>query len=153
MALDVSTVQAAIIQVLKDNTTTMAGSLTTASSIVTIMGGDARSSPTTLDRYPAIMVKAVAEDEKFNQIGQRNNMHELQFAIVPLIYESSNAEQSDKDVLVLTKNIKTVLKSNITLSSTALWSLPGTVDYFAAELDGIYCSASIITLRTFHLST
>ena len=155
MALDADTVLNAVIQVLKDNTLTMAASLTTATNVITIKAGDARNAPLTTDAYPAILVQLMRETETFAQLGQRNNRHELEFAIVPLIYEGESAEASDKDVRVFTKNIKAVLKSgnNITLSGTALYSLPENVDYFAADLNGAYCSGAVITLRTHHLST
>lgn len=155
MALDVDTVLNAVIQTLKDNTATMAASLTTATDIKTIKAGDARATPVTSDSYPAVLVQLMRETESFAQLGQRNNFHELEFAIVPLIYEGSSAENSDKDVRTLAKNIKAVLKAgdNIKISNTALYSLPESVDYFAADLDGTYCSAAVITLRTRHLST
>lgn len=152
MALDVTTVQDAIVQVLKDNTLTMAASIT-ASGINTIAGGDARSRPQAIESYPAILVKLLREDEEFGQIGQRNNEHTLEWLIVPLLYESKSTEQSDKDIMTLTKNVKSVLKSNINLSSTALWSLPVSVDYAPVDLDGVYCSAAFITFQSRHLST
>lgn len=153
MALDSRSVLDTLIQLLKDNTATMAGSLTTASSIVTIRPGDARNTPTAIDQYPAILVKLLREEEEFHQIGQRNNTHRLEFALVPLVYVGTSQEASDRDAITLTKNVKGVLKANITLSGTALWSLPMSVDYFPADLDGVYCSASIITFQTNHLST
>lgn len=153
MALDIDTVLNAVIQVLKDNTTTMASSLTTASDIKKIQAGDARSIPIPIDQYPTVMVQLMREEEEFAQIGQRNNLHTLTFSIVPLVYEGSSALNSDKDVRTIAKNIKAVLKSNITLSATAISSLPRTVDYFAAELNGTYCSGAVITLETRHLST
>lgn len=153
MPLDSRTVLDAMIQVLRNNTATMAASLTTATDIKTIKAGDARSLPVGVDEYPALLVKLLREEEEFHQIGQRNNMHQLEFAVVPVLYHGASAETSDRDVITLTKNTKGVLKSNITLSGTALWLMPTTVDYFATELDGVYCSASIITVRTNHLST
>ncbi|MDI6756441.1 MAG: hypothetical protein QME32_00295 [Endomicrobiia bacterium] len=155
MALDVETVLNSVLQTLKDNTITMIASLTTATDILTIKAGDSRSTPVEVGRYPAILVQLMREAESFAQLGQRNNKHELEFAIVPLVYEGDSAETADKDVRTLSKNIKSVLKSgnNITLSGTALWSMPESVDYFAADLNGTYCSGAIITLRTQHLST
>ena len=153
MALDVRSELESVLRVLKNNTTTMAASLTTASSIVTIKAGDARSVPVAVNEYPAILVKLIREDERFEQLGNRNNRHVLEFEIVPLVYESSGPEESDKDILTLTKNIKSVLKSNIRLSGTALFSMPESVDYFATNLDGTYCSASIISFKVDYLST
>lgn len=153
MALDVDSVLNAVIQVLKDNTTTMAASMTSATDIKTIQAGDARSVPVTIDQYPAILVQLMREEESFAQMGQRNNLHILEFSIVPLVYEGGSASDSDKDVRMLVKNMKAVLKDNITLSSTAISSLPRSVDYFAADLDGRYCSGAMLTFETRHYST
>lgn len=155
MALDVETVLNAVLQTLKDNTLTLAGSLTAATDIKTVKAGDSRSTPVEIGEYPAVLVQLMREAESFAQLGQRNNRHELEFAIVPLVYEGDSAATADKDVRTLSKNIKAVLKSgaNITLSGTALYSLPESVDYFAADLNGTYCSGAVITLRTQHLST
>lgn len=153
MPLDVVNIQDTLIAILQNNTATMAASLTTATAISTIRAGDARSAPLSLGEYPAIMVKLVSESEEFSQLGQRNNEHKLEWAIVPLIYESSDSSASDEDIMTMTKNIKGVLKSNISLSNTAIGSMPERVDYFPADLDGIFCSAAIITFISKHMST
>ena len=153
MALDTLSVANSIIDILKANTSTLASSLTSSSEINTINLGDFRSLPITIDAYPAVLVKLVSEDEEFAQIGQRNNKHILQFDLASLVYQSDSAIESDKDCFTLTKNLKSVLKTNITLSNTALLSLPERVEYHPLEIDGVYCSGSLMTFRAEFLST
>lgn len=152
MALDVETCLQAVVQVLRDNTSTIAGSLSMA-EIRTIREGDPRSAPVAVDEYPAILVRLATEDESFAQLGQRNNLHKLEFLIFPMIHNSAGDIESDKDARTMAKNVKSVLKSNIRLSNTALSSLPKRVDYFGADLDGIYLSSSQITFEAEYLST
>jgi len=142
-----------LVGILSANTSTMAASLTSASSIGMVRAGDARSLPIAIDQYPAVIVKLTRESESFEQIGQRNNKHELEFLIAGCVYQSESAEKSDEDSRILARNIKAILKSNITLSGTALVSLPESVDYFPVDLDGVYCSAALITFRATYLST
>ena len=152
MALDTNDAITAILNVLANNTATMILSLT-ATNIVTIKSGDARSIPLDIGKYPAVMVQLTSERERFAQIGQRLNEHTLEFAIVPLVYLSTGATESDNEVRTLTKNIKSVLKSNISLSGTAYSSLPESVDYFVTDLDGTYLSSALITFRAEYRST
>lgn len=153
MALDTLAIGKSIINVLKNNTLTMAASLTSATQINTIKLAKANSRPIDIHGYPAVLVQLVREEESFAQLGQRNNDHKLEWLVVPLLQEGSSAENSMTDIMTLTKNIKAVLKANHKLSSTALYSLPVSVDYVPVELDGVFCSASIITFETNHLST
>lgn len=153
MALDTDDVLNAIINVLKANTSTIVASLTSANSLQFVKAGDVRDVPVTIDQYPCVIVRLASEIEEFSQLGQRNNKHELEFEIANLIYNGDQYNTSETDIRKMTKGVKAVLKNNITLSSTALWSLPERVDYFPAELEGTYLSASLITLRTHHLST
>jgi len=131
----------------------MAASLTTATEINKIDQGDARTLPVDHDSYPAVLVKLMREREEFDQIGQRRNRYELEFSVVPIIHEGSSPQASDRDIMTLTKNTKLVLQSNITLSSTALWTIVDEVNYAPLDINGVYYSASIMTLRTVHLST
>ena len=153
MALDVETVYDSIITILKANTTTIMGSVTSSDELHFVRKGDARNVPQAITDYPGIMVQLLSEKEAFAQLGQRLNDHELTWSIIPLVYNTENETESDKDARTMTKNIKSVLKSNITLSGTAHWSMPSEVDYFAADLNGVFCSASIITFQSKHLST
>lgn len=153
MALDTDDVLNAVVNVLTRNTSTMSGSLTSANEIKFIKAGDARDVPVTVDQYPCVLVKLSREVEEFEQIGRRNNRHELEFEIVSLLYSANDYTIAEKDIRKMTKGLKAVLKDNITLSATALWSLPETVDYFPAQLEGDYLSASLTLFRTRHLST
>lgn len=155
MALDTDDVLNPIINILKANTGTLATSLTTANHINLIKEGDARETPVQLTSYPCILIKLTREEEEFAQLGQRKNKHELVFEIMPFVYSTQNNTTAVKDIRKLTKNIKKVLKDNITLTTTAnvLWSLPETVDYIIGDLDGVFIDGSIISFRTFHLST
>jgi len=153
MPLDVQTMLNSVIQVLRDNTGTFSASLTSSTNIVAINAGDARSAPVTVDQYPHVLVQLLRETEEFDQIGQRNNKVILEYGIVPLIYNATGHRASDADVRTMAKNIKTVLKNNITLSATALSSMPETVDYFVADLDGTYLSAALITFKAEYRSS
>ena len=142
-----------LLGILRTNTATIAASLTSATTINTVKQGDARSLPVTLGGYPAILVKLSRETESFQQIGQRLNRHELEFTIACIVYQGIDPQTSDEDCVTMTKNLKGVLKSNITLSNTAIMSIPETVDYQPLDLDGVYCSASLVSFRAVYLST
>lgn len=162
MALDVETVYRAVVQTLIDATATIAGSLTT-DEVRTIRRGNPMALPIDLTGYPAIAVQLLRESESFAQIGQRNNDHELEFAITPVMNlpmtvdvgqeGETSAEQADREIRTMAKNIKAALKANITLSGTAYWSLPESVDYFPAEIKGTFVPAATILFRTKHRST
>ena len=104
-----------LLGILRANTATIAASLTSATTINTVKQGDARSLPVTLGGYPAILVKLSRETESFQQIGQRLNRHELEFTIACIVYQGIDPQTSDEDCVTMTKNLKGVLKSNITL--------------------------------------
>lgn len=153
MALNVDGILESIITILKANTTTVALSLTSSDQINFIGIGDADNVPVEVTSYPAVLVNLVREIERFEQMGQRNNRHELIFYLWPLIYNTDNREASLKDMRKITQNVKSVLKSNITLSNTVLWSLPEEVDYEAFVKIGTFQTGSRITFRTHSLST
>jgi len=154
MALDVDNVLNSVLNVLKNNTSTIATSLTSSSDIKLIKDGDPLTeAPITLDLYPAILVKLSQEIETFDKIGQRGNKYELVFDIFSMLYSTAGGSTSEKDVRKISQNIKKVLKDNITLSTTAASSMPEQVDYFLAGLEGTFLACSQITLRTFHWST
>lgn len=153
MALDTDLIITKLIDYLTANTTTLSSSLTSSDQIRFIKEGDAETVPTQINMYPGIMVKLSREIEEFDQLGQRNNIHQLEFDIVTLINSSNANPTAVKNSRIFTRNTKAVLKNNITLSNTALWSLPETVDYFPADLNGIHVKASLILFRTHHLST
>lgn len=153
MALDSDNVLNSIVNVLTANTSTIANSLTSSSDIKFISVGDARNVPVTVDQYPGIMIKLAREVEEFAQIGQRLNKHQLEFDIALLAYSAHKYTEAEQDIRKMTRNVKSVLKNEITLSGTALWSLPEIVDYFPADIEGTYLAASLIFFRTHHLST
>lgn len=157
MSLDTSAIMSNLISHLSANTTTLASSLTSSDRIRFIKEGDAETVPTQINMYPGIMIKLARELEEFSQLGQRSNGnskhdYQLEFAIVTLINSSRANPAAVADSRIFTRNTKEVLKNNITLSNTTLWSIPETVDYFPANLAGVHVKASIISLRTFHLS-
>ena len=157
MSLDTGAIMTNLINQLSANTTTLVSSLTSSDRIRFIKEGDAEMVPTQINMYPGIMIKLARESEEFSQLGQRstgNSKHDyqLEFVIVTLISSSRGNPTAVADSRIFTKNTKEVLKNNITLSNTALWSLPETVDYFQMDLTGIHVKASIISFRTHHLS-
>ena len=150
MALDIDNILTSILNVLRANTSTIAASLTSASTIGTIRSSTA---PIAINSYPAIIVKLPDKIEEFSQKGQRKNKHELLFDIIPMISYDIGSSESDKDVRKMVRGTKQVLKDNITLSNTVYSSMPETVEYFPLDLDGIFCSAARLTLKTFVWST
>jgi len=150
MPLDTDNILTSVLNVLRNNTTTIAESLTSASAIGLIRSSDA---PISMDQYPAIIVKLSNKEEEFNVIGQRNNFHELSFDIIPMLNYDIGTSESDQEVRKMSRGIKDVLKANVTLSSTVAWVIPETVEYFPTSYDGIYVSAAKITLKAFQWST
>ena len=156
MALDTDAILIAFIQNLKDNTATLAGGLASASAITKIEEGNpATNMPTSIRDFPLIWVTLSRETEEIDHIGNGSpNKHELEFLVYPLIYYSAGISASNKDIRVLSKNIETVLKANETLSATAEYLLPESIDFFPAELDeNVYLSGAQILVRTHHYST
>jgi len=154
-SLDTDGVLQSVLTTLRDNTATIATSLTTATNINLVKDGDPQVAvPITIDKYPAIIVKLVRELEDFSQVGGSGSKHlyELEFEIYPMIYQDLGVVESDQDIRIMTKNICQILKANITLSGTALGSLPENIDYFPVDLDGIYLSAAQINFRSHHLN-
>lgn len=150
MALDSDNVLNVLVNYLKANTSTMATSLTSSDQIGLVDTGDIDNVPTQIGQYPALIVNLTNEIERFAQLGQRNNHHELVFSIWPLIY-FTDRKQAQKDMRKLVQNVKTVLKNNITLSSTAMSSLPEEVSYL--EPGGTFNAGARILFRTRHIST
>lgn len=153
MALDSDAVLDAVLNVLKNNTATIATSLTSHESVRKVDVGDLSSAPIPNTEYPALLVNLTRETEEFAQSGQRKNKHTLEFSIWPLIYTVEGGRTAAlKDARKMVQNTKTVLKDNITLSGTAAYSLPEEVDYDLGQ-GGTFQAGARILLRTHHWST
>jgi len=148
MALDTDNILTSVLNVLRNNTSTIASSITSV-SIGKIRGGDA---PIAMNQYPAIIVKLANKEEEFDQIGQRNNFHDLSFDIIAMLNYDIGTSESDQEVRKMTRGIKHVLKANNTLSNTVAWIITDVVEYFPHVYDGIFVSAAKIKLKTFQWS-
>lgn len=126
---------------LKNNTTTSSYDISSGLNTRVIgfykgVEGISEKIPVPINLYPAIFVELNSDNEEIRLMSQRASGQrdiEIDFAIVSVVNygigQNDAVETSDLEVITLTQNIKNLIRSDITLSSTVQMIEAPATDY------------------------
>ena len=137
MAFDMETVRTALVNVLTENTATLAGSLT-AGAINAITRGMPGTQPKGIHQYPAIWVAYAGQTPDWAELGpsaRRTIRPRLRIVGAVQGTAESNAAggashiTAETQAATLADNIQNIINANITLSQTVAWFKVTEVEY------------------------
>lgn len=139
----------AILSLLRANTTTLNQGLTNGTfdnPTIQIIAGDIAITPVYDVVYPVIMVKLINKTEDFRNIGSAGRkIPVLTFRIYGITQKIES--DIDAEIMLLTKNLESVFRDNISVNDNFLWVNPSFADFGAAEMQsGVWTSVVAINL-------
>ena len=146
---------------IKNNTTTSSNDISAGLSNRVVgfykgVEGISEKIPVPINLYPAIFVELNSDTEEIRLMSQRASAQrdiEIDLAIVSVVNTgigtTTPVENSDLEIITLTQNIKDLIRSDITLSSTVQWIESAATDYSIQVGDtDTYNSVSRIQVTT-----
>jgi hypothetical protein len=120
-------------------------------SVVQVVQGNPYTIPIEVTAYPTVMIQFVNKEEDWESLGGGSSTYaikktQLYFDVFALVNAGGNLS-SDREAVLLAKNIETLLRADIGLSSTVDFCQPVRCEIGRGELDGVYVSSAVVTLR------
>jgi hypothetical protein len=145
--LDFKAVRDDILTLIRANTTTLNTGLTAGTFTSTteqIKPGDPFSNPQPMSLYPSIFVKIGTKEEDWQSMGNRKQAT-LTFSIFAMTVKVEN--DPDAEIMLLAKNIESVIRDNVQFSTYILMSKLASGDFGDGDINGVYAHVYRVNLE------
>jgi len=154
MAVDVTTIKAAVKELINENNTTTSGldiSSGLAKRVQVISGATATKQPLMVYEYPAVFVEMKSSSDDWTSLGDTTRRNaEINIDVVSVvdwgIGQEEAREESDDELVILTQNVQDLFRNKITLSSTVDSVIVTAINYEAEYTNDTYNSMSRMNL-------